>query len=600
MRIIECGVKSEFITGDEIVIGAAGSHDDVYIELTFSKEWENTTKTISWTNAMGEDPIMLTIGTQHIVDLWERRYKLAIPYEAKEYAGEVKMSIKGVIVRDGIEEVAVTTNEATFTVLESNWDDDMQHAQDITPTNAEIFQAQLDSMAEDIILAGKAGEYAASAQESADEAAVSASTAKKSEEGAILNSSDAEAWAVGTRGGVPVGIDDEAYQNNAKWYKDLAGEIAGGDFVTVEEATAMFNEVKDLANEAQETADNAQSVANAAQTAANDRYTKAETLGDEVKEKYNLEVNSTPADLFDSIAENVLPVYAWDKNINKGASYDSTSELTSNSSRRFFVTTGITRLIVGDTLQAVCDQEETDAIEMQPTSADECTVLNGKYIRVLNFNTTVAADNVYYIPDGATWSLYSGDNGYCCNSTCTQYTNCFNEYEFVETVKSTIPTAYPPAVDDGYVYFNKRIMTHPIEKTFLRAIETSEAASMVTVDLADVDFSQYDYIHMNIETPSQVVINIEASVTNKGRCWYGSSTSEQQFAGRVYNKFGRAILQIFKNPECKMIWSKCTNSSSYDGEASQGWGVNKKVYLKVSSSTDTIPAGSKITIWTEK
>lgn len=289
MRIIECGVKSEFITGDEIVIGAAGSHDDVYIELTFSKEWENTTKTISWTNAMGEDPIMLTIGTQHIVDLWERRYKVAIPYEAKEYAGEVKMSIKGVIVRDGIEEVAVTTNEATFTVLESNWDDDMQHAQDITPTNAEIFQAQLDSMAEDIILAGKAGEYAASAQESADEAAVSASTAKKSEEGAILNSSDAEAWALGTRGGVPVGIDDEAYQNNAKWYKDLAGEIAGGDFVTVEEAAAMFNEVKDLANEAQAAAntaqtaaDNAQETADAAQDSADEAHAGISDLNEKI------------------------------------------------------------------------------------------------------------------------------------------------------------------------------------------------------------------------------------------------------------------------------------------------------------------------------
>lgn len=29
---------------------------------------------------------------------------------------------------------------------------------------------------------------------------------------------DAEAWAVGTRGGVPVSSSDETYHNNSKWY----------------------------------------------------------------------------------------------------------------------------------------------------------------------------------------------------------------------------------------------------------------------------------------------------------------------------------------------------------------------------------------------
>lgn len=29
---------------------------------------------------------------------------------------------------------------------------------------------------------------------------------------------DSEAWAVGTRDGVPVSSDDETYENNAKWY----------------------------------------------------------------------------------------------------------------------------------------------------------------------------------------------------------------------------------------------------------------------------------------------------------------------------------------------------------------------------------------------
>lgn len=39
---------------------------------------------------------------------------------------------------------------------------------------------------------------------------------------------NAEAWAMGTRGGVPVTSDDPAYHNNAKYYSDLAASAATG------------------------------------------------------------------------------------------------------------------------------------------------------------------------------------------------------------------------------------------------------------------------------------------------------------------------------------------------------------------------------------
>ena len=39
---------------------------------------------------------------------------------------------------------------------------------------------------------------------------------------------DAEAWANGTRGGVPVSSDDPAYHNNSKYYMEQAEEAAGG------------------------------------------------------------------------------------------------------------------------------------------------------------------------------------------------------------------------------------------------------------------------------------------------------------------------------------------------------------------------------------
>lgn len=46
---------------------------------------------------------------------------------------------------------------------------------------------------------------------------------------AIINTTqDSEAWAVGTRGGVPVTSDDPAYENNAKYYAEQADPGTGG------------------------------------------------------------------------------------------------------------------------------------------------------------------------------------------------------------------------------------------------------------------------------------------------------------------------------------------------------------------------------------
>lgn len=83
-----------------------------------------------------------------------------------------------------------------------------------------------------------AGSSAGTAQEKATEASASAASAAQSAastigvvEAATEASEDSEAWAVGTRSGVAVGASDPAYQNNAKYYKDQASEIVGGDYI---------------------------------------------------------------------------------------------------------------------------------------------------------------------------------------------------------------------------------------------------------------------------------------------------------------------------------------------------------------------------------
>lgn len=68
---------------------------------------------------------------------------------------------------------------------------------------------------------------------SATAAAGSASSAEEDAQRAAQDAEDAEAWAVGKRNGVDVPANDPAYQNNAKYYKELAQSASGGGILSV-------------------------------------------------------------------------------------------------------------------------------------------------------------------------------------------------------------------------------------------------------------------------------------------------------------------------------------------------------------------------------
>ena len=77
-------------------------------------------------------------------------------------------------------------------------------------------------------------ESAKAAAENAKTAAQSSAfSAETSAQNAAQDAEDAEAWAVGQRNGVDVPSTDPAYQNNAKYYKDLAQSASGGGVLSV-------------------------------------------------------------------------------------------------------------------------------------------------------------------------------------------------------------------------------------------------------------------------------------------------------------------------------------------------------------------------------
>jgi hypothetical protein len=81
--------------------------------------------------------------------------------------------------------------------------------------------------------AQSAAESAKAAAQAAQAGAETARTGAETAKGAAEDSAeDAEAWAVGQRNGTDVPSTDPTYHNNAKYYKDQAQTIAGGEFVS--------------------------------------------------------------------------------------------------------------------------------------------------------------------------------------------------------------------------------------------------------------------------------------------------------------------------------------------------------------------------------
>ena len=94
-------------------------------------------------------------------------------------------------------------------------------------TSAESAKATAVNSANTATNAKTAAENAKTSAES------SASNAETSAQNAAQDAEDAEAWAVGKRNGVNVSTTDPAYQNNAKYYKDLAQAASGGGVLSV-------------------------------------------------------------------------------------------------------------------------------------------------------------------------------------------------------------------------------------------------------------------------------------------------------------------------------------------------------------------------------
>lgn len=218
-RTIPLKIQNEYIAGDKVLIGAAGSHNDVVLRMEFSPLWEGLTKTVQFRDALGEK----TIETLLTADLLEKNsttvYMVPVPNGAKKYAGEMTLAVKGAAVSGDKETRATTAVHGAFTVGESKWDTSAETEQDVPPTQAEQLQSQIENVLATIVDARKA---ATEAEKSAEGAALSQSRAQTSEQ-------YAGEYAQGAANSAAAAADSE---KSAAYWAGQAQQAAGGGVVS--------------------------------------------------------------------------------------------------------------------------------------------------------------------------------------------------------------------------------------------------------------------------------------------------------------------------------------------------------------------------------
>lgn len=119
-RVIPVAVTAEYIGGDGVTLGAAGSHSNVVIEYDFRSAgpmWEGTTKYVLWTNPQGNSTNRVDLGVDKLVDGYENVYHASPTADAMCVAGWCEMVVVGVTVEATTDEDSgETTSKETLKV----------------------------------------------------------------------------------------------------------------------------------------------------------------------------------------------------------------------------------------------------------------------------------------------------------------------------------------------------------------------------------------------------------------------------------------------------------------------------------------------------
>ena len=149
------------------------------------------------TNWTGYDSVraMWKFGSDVMATVLDHEGKCIVPHELLERRGELKVNLVGSIVEDEVISDRLTTFPIVALIVTK--------IALVTSDETEVSPSQFE-------------QYVAIVKADADRA----------EEAATEGAENAEAWAVGERGGVPVTSGDETYENNSKYYAEQSEHFA--------------------------------------------------------------------------------------------------------------------------------------------------------------------------------------------------------------------------------------------------------------------------------------------------------------------------------------------------------------------------------------
>lgn len=173
--IIELKVNGNSIVKDGSIAGARYEANSKKLRIIFGDDWNGFGKTITFWNALGENPVNIQLGTNLLEDIQvsQNVYIVPIPGEAMTEAGENTFVIQG--YTDGVIKRSVG---AKLRVLDSPIADDADIPSDVTPAEIEQLRSEIDSVVNDIAVVRQAVDITtdiiANAEQFLDEAEIHA------------------------------------------------------------------------------------------------------------------------------------------------------------------------------------------------------------------------------------------------------------------------------------------------------------------------------------------------------------------------------------------------------------------------------------------
>ena len=147
-RIIEVKVCGNHISKDNKYAGVSGEGNVTKLRITFDEGWDGYSKTVTFFDAHGNNPVKRIQGVDLIEDITKdaRTYLTPIPPEPLAIAGELTFVADGYL--DGKRQRSVADK---LVIKESPITDDAGEPTDPTPSQAEQIQGEIEKIKDDIL-----------------------------------------------------------------------------------------------------------------------------------------------------------------------------------------------------------------------------------------------------------------------------------------------------------------------------------------------------------------------------------------------------------------------------------------------------------------